>query len=649
MTLRANEIGADVYSTQETELDKNNLDIEKEETEHRFEFPELAPGRALLDVETGVLYEIMHRTSGFTDTVEGRQSEKEERMNWKYRTPEGQDWGGIIQHYHISYAKRQCPTPNQHGEIQAPINRPSEKEITDVKPGLFEENVLLDGDLPRPFLLLERPEVTYEEVMAGDTYDILGWYDPMEANIDSRIKPAQDIASQHPEIVGVDSTTHIAQELTELGIRVPWSEADDTQPANVHIDPLGDKDENTAYEISMHDSPSDFHITLGHAFGDRRFLIESPYDAKEDIKQLSSNPRWDSDNTVWTVTAGEDSLHELIKALTAAGWTISFDARVIAEYATTDVTVEPAEEVTVTTPELFDYAFTEEIEISEGVSIPGLDASVDLDSVESSIAALTSEDGTVTVTGVDQIGDNHIEALTDGTVRFDCPKGNASLIKSLDWKEARYEWSNEHAQWEINASAAGALIETFLDSNKDVTIPVSILTDLGEEDSITEERQIEVDDEAVTGLDSYSTNSESASNDVTDDVTVTCDQIHGTSPTDPDRLSLMALEMSLADTGSNDGMSVALASGDLDELPHSVVDQWMPDNGDTEETKYDWYHPMTSARVIVEETEGWGTEFAIKVKEPYMDEAEHVVTLADERMVVLTVINHLKAMTDSNN
>jgi len=96
-------------------------------------------------------------------------------------------------------------------------------------------------------------------------------------------------------------------------------------------------------------------------------------------------------------------------------------------------------------------------------------------------------------------------------------------------------------------------------------------------------------------------------------------------------------------------MSVALASGDLDELPHSVVDQWMPDNGDTEETKYDWYHPMTSARVIVEETEGWGTEFAIKVKEPYMDEAEHVVTLADERMVVLTVINHLKAMTDSNN
>lgn len=648
MTLRANEIGADVFSPEETELDKNNLGVTPEEVEHRYSYPELSPGRAVLDVETGALYEIMHRVSGFTDTVEGRQSESEEYFNWKYDNPEGQDWGGIIQHHYVSFAKQQCPEPNEHGEIQAPINRPSENEITDIRPAAFETLALFeDNGQSKPLLLLERPEVTYEEVMPGDTYDILGWYDPSETDEDDRVKPVENIAHGHPEIAGVDYEMQTSMVIPDLGIHIPWNDVSGTTCVQIASSDQAD------FAVATTNRTRDFHVYKGMASGESRFIIDSPFDAKEDVKALT-DARWAPElaggDGRWATPATSDLLVEMIQSLTNDGWTFTIAADVVSEHAETDVTVNPEEEVTVSLAELFDYTFTEEIEVGTALTVPGVDAEINADSPDS-IVEIRPDGDKVTVSDIEESGANHVKALNGEKINFDCPEGNAGIVKSLDWKQARYEPNNEHGFWKLNASEAGNLIQAFIDNDLTVTAPVSILAELGEEETVTEEQRVEVDADAVTGIDSY-TNARDDANDAlaveaNTESTATCEQIHGTAPSDPDRLTLMALDLSIADTSSQAGMTVDLGGADLAELPESVKDEWRP-AADDEDGVYEWYHPHTSARITVEETEGWGTEYDISVKEANESESEHIITLADERMVVLTVITHLKAMTRIN-
>lgn len=639
MTLRANEIGADVYSTSETDLDKHNLGTRSNELEHEFDYPELAPGRALLDVENGDLYEIMHRIPGVTDTVEGRQSEYEERMNWKYRTPEGQSWGGIIQHFHISYAKRQCPTPNTHGEIQMPLTRPDENSITDIAPPAFEDSVLFDDDdTSRPFLLLERPEVTYEEAMPGDSYNILGWYDPAENDPSDRVNAMETIAHRFPDIAGVDYTTNISKALPDLGIDIEWDDMDENAAVELSRDSEG-------FVIDTNTSPGEFHISAGHAFGEQRFLIDSPFDAKELIKDLTSNPRWASEQTLWAVEKTRDSLVEMVRDFTAAGWVITIDGAILGDMADTNVTVNPEKEVDVSATEIFNYTFTELVEVGTGVSLPGIDVEMDMSSIDSDLVRFNvADDGTVSVSDADTPADSHAVTLTDETFGFACEKENAGLVKSLNWKDARYEFNGTH--WTVNTDSAVDLLAAFINNGQTVTAPVEIITALGDEAPITEDRHVTIDEDAATHLDTYGGPEQHVdANDVTslsDTSETDMHTIHGESVSNTSTLSLMTLDMKLADT--DNGMSVDLAGSDLPGMPASVVDAWQP-SADSEDIAYGWYNPETGARIIVEESEGWGTEYDVFAATPDDREPEHIVTVADERTAALTAITHLKALT----
>jgi hypothetical protein len=643
MTLRANEIGADVYSTTETKLDKNNLGTGPQELEHNYDFPALAPGRALLDVENGDLYEIMHRVTGFTDTVEGRQSESEEYFNWKYRTPEGQSWGGVIQHYFISYAKRQCPAPNTHGEIQTPLTRPDENSITDISPDAFEASVLLDDEeTPRPFLLLERPEVTYEETMPGESYDILGWYDPSENAVADRINAMETIAHRFPDIAGVDYTTDISKTLTELGITVEWD--DNAESSVIEIAPAVEDD---GLVVDADATAGNFHVTGGHAHEEKRFIIDSPFDAKDDIKAMNT-ARWAPDlaggDGRWTLKRSHSMLVDMIRELTNDGWTLTIDADVFAAHADTDVSVTPDEKVEIGVSDIFEYAFTETVEVGTGLSIPGIDTDINTNEITTDTVALMKNGDSIEVVEAAGRGVNHAVSLTDEKFGFDCPKQNAGIVKSLNWKDARYEWNNGH--WLVNTSTATDLIAAFIENNKSVTVSMDILAALGDEAPITEDQHVTIDNDAATHLDQYAgPDQQTDASDVTSlsgDSETDAHTVFGTSVSETNAPSLMTLDMTLANTDG--GMSVDIGGADLPGLPESVKDEWQP-SADSEDAEYGWFHPLTSARVTVQETEGWGTEYDIYVATPDQRDPEQIVTVADERTAALTAMTHLKAMT----
>jgi len=163
--------------------------------------------------------------------------------------------------------------------------------------------------------------------------------------------------------------------------------------------------------------------------------------------------------------------------------------------------------------------------------------------------------------------------------------------------------------------------------------------------SITEEREVEIDEDAAMHLDTYDS---PAVSDTHGDISSLSDEsetdsqtVYGVRLEQSDAPSLMTLDMTLADTDT--GMSVDIG-GDLPGLPASVKDEWQP-SADGEDADYGWYHPMTSARITVNETDGWGTEYDIYAATPDAAEPEHIVTVADERTAALTAMTHLKALT----
>jgi hypothetical protein len=586
----------------------------------------------------------MHRVQGETDTVGGKKLGYEELMDWKYRTPQGQSWGGIIQEYHIAFAKRDCPLPNEHGEVPVPIHRPAERNITDLQPSVFRDTVLRDGAEPNPLLLLERPQVTYEEIVPTDSYDVIGWYDPDGGDASSRVKPAEKIPHRFPDLVGVDYTKSTAITLPSVGVHVPWDgmNGDDTKFVRNAPSEYGDAD----YEITTPNVTSEFHITAGHAHGYPRFLIDSPFDAKDDIKNLNADTRWDSENSQWTVEKSIGALNEMVQVFSDAGWEFTIDADIIESYGDKKISVTPDEYVEMDVSDILTAAFTEEITVGTGINVPGLDVDIQTDD-DTRLVEISDDDG-LTVDTVTENGANHIKSVFDGRVAFDCPKSNAGLVKSLDWKESKYEWSNKHGGWLINQDSVADLIAVFVGNGESMTAAIGALAGIGNQERLTETREMDVDSDAAVGLTEYESPAfQDVHIDGDIDITIGEDvnprtSVLGLHADDPDSLSLLSLDLTLADTGDA-GMSVQISGGSLDEVPANVASVWQP-SMKMDDDVYSWYNPKTSARIEVEEIEGWGTEYAVSIEEHWMDEPEHVVTLADERMVVQTVITHLKSM-----
>lgn len=640
--IRGNQIGADVYNTTETELDKNNLSTQKSETEQRVAFPELGPGRALIDIETGELYEFMDRPVGMIDTVEGRQSESEEYFNWKYRTPEGQDWGGIIQHHYMSYAKRGCPKLNEHGEVQMPLTRPADSEMTTVSPPAFADSVLFDGEVPRPLLLVERPEVTYEEVIPGDTYEVAGWFDPSEANSADRTKPITDIVSTHPEIVDVDSTIDTLRGFARFDMSLAWETVADTDSIIVSASTEGG---DTTFSMDTQATQSEFHIDVGRSDDEVRFLIQSPYEAKEAIKSLSSRAQWDSEASRWTVESSADTLNEMIMSFTAAGWDLSLSPRVVSKYGDSSVDITPEQaDVSATESDVFEYIFTESVTIADQPVVPGTDTGVSFDDLATENLAIDPRGKTVDVTETPRPGANHISQVESDShkIRFNCPRENAGLVKSLDWSDARYNWIGDDSQWELNQSSVGSLIEAFCDADKPVSLSQSGARQIAEEKPITDTRAVSPESPVTADVDSWSV-SPDESPTLAEESSLTASDSFGVTSQSPNRLALMWIDMKIADERATGGMNVDLGDDPVPQLSSPVAKPWNASHGDDDD--YEWHLPDSGARIRVSPVEGYGTEYELHVKTHHSNQSEHIVTLADERKMALAVITQMKCLT----
>lgn len=334
MNTRNNEIGVDVHRTTETENSKGDtFEVGINETQHEFEYPNLRPGRALLALDTGELVEFHHPELGVTDASEGRRSSIEEYYDWKYNNQKGQDWGGIIQKYQVTFVRRDAPVPNDHFEIPAATDRPASHELTSAKPETFKRTILFDGDQPRPLLLLERPAVSYDEAAAGETYTCLGWFDQLESDAGERVKHHSEISSKHPAIVGGDAAINHDYELENLDIAVA---AGSVESANNFAFSQTEND----YDVEVVGERGEIHATLGTAFGDTRFIIDAPYDANEYIKQLGGQPRWNPDHNAWAVIATNETLQDMIATLSATRWNLTVDSLVVEKIANRTVTVD---------------------------------------------------------------------------------------------------------------------------------------------------------------------------------------------------------------------------------------------------------------------------------------------------------------------
>lgn len=633
---RDTQIGADVYNTTETELDKNNLSTRKSETENRVAFPELGPGRALIDIETGDLHEFMHRQVGMVDTVEGRQSESEEYMNWKYRTPEGQDWGGIIQHRYLSYTTRDCPAPNDHDEIQMPLTHPTEADLTTVAPHVFSESVLFDEERPRPLLLVERPEVTYEEAMPGDSFTVVGWFDPAEQDPEDRTKPTVDITSQHPEIVGGDAEVTVSRGFNNFGASLTRDTVTDSE--SILISQPTDSD-TSGLEMQTQSDLTNFHIDVGQSpkSGGLQFLIDSPFEAKDDIKELDRRASWDSDASQWTIDGSRDALDEMLASFTAAGWEFSISPQIIEVYGDTSRTVTPVEDdLTATTADVFDYTFGDTAR-----TLPGVEGAVQLAEISEEYVRIEQSENTTSVSGVEQPAENHLSEIDSesNTVRFDCPHTTAPLVKSLDWGSAQYDWIAEDSQWKLNQTAATALVQTVVEGNEPLTMTLTGATQMTTETLVRQ--PTEQDTETLTTPDPNRVPLFSQHSALADEPSVTTTETVGISPQSPDRLALAWVDMKIAGERKTTGLTVDLGDDPIPELSPSVAEQWrVSDTNDG----YNWYRPTDGARIRVTPIEGYGTEYELHVKQNSHTNSERVVTLADEQKLALTVITHMKSL-----
>lgn len=259
-------------------------------------FPNLRPGRALVNLETNEMIEMFHSVIGNWKTSGGTMTFLEER---RLDEEVGTEWGGIIQEKFVAHRITECPPSNQHGEVPVPEERPEKSEIVERSPEEFIDNVL-QMDKQVPFMLLERPSVDYAEVGTGETYEVIGSYFPHAEDPEDRVRDPEAITEEFEGLdvaVGrTDVETHPVVEVPELSISLSWGDVaeesairfDETDDGHIeaHVAENGE-----GAEIYLYDHHTDDYST-------DRVHIDSPFSAKEDIMDLSweqAHPDWDAE------------------------------------------------------------------------------------------------------------------------------------------------------------------------------------------------------------------------------------------------------------------------------------------------------------------------------------------------------------------
>lgn len=591
-------LGTTVYNTTNTEVDRRNTTTGKQEQTRHDPFKQLVPGTALLNLRSGTVIEFLPPKLGSVMTTEGLFTDSEEYQHWKYGNKKGQNWGGIQEHFYVTYTKRTPTGINDHHEITVPTDQPAPDEITHVKPDTFESQVLSSDGEPIPFLLLERSEINYHETNI-DTYQINGYYDTT-ASSDNRVSPITAVVDHHPELFDIDHNKTIYKKA--LDGRVPQSKLD---KHNFVI--IGDN-----HRTTQSSDTAEVTITIRTAFQKQSILIDSPFDAKETIKDLPYNTRWDNDSKQWAVVGqtGEEQLLDVITALD--DWEIALSTRVFDAISETEI------ETTLNEPvpdNPLDELHTEiEQTIPTQVQVTPETEPINIDSHE--LLAITTGD-TTTVEPATSTGEVHIDQADTETATVVCNREHASIIKQLDWETADYKWHQENQHWTLNIESTTDLIQLFINNNVDLTISTEIAS------------QIEVD------------NSESENTD--DSTTQSSSSDQHSYPTQNDTYTTTTLDgiaMILESTNTSPNFGVDLGQLVTDDLSDRIIAQWTVSEEDTTIT---FYNTRTTEEIHVETTSNWGDEYKITI-----EDSQTTTTLgpfASEETTVTTVLEHINAMS----
>lgn len=638
------QIGVERFALTETKPDKNNLDTQPDETEKNVEFPELEPGRAILNVATGAFHEMLHRIDGPTMLYEEKKTDYEESMAYKYDRVEGCDWGGVIEQYFISFVERTAARPNQHMEMMVPLKRPSDSEVTNLSPPQFQKSILTDENgYTAPLLIFERPQVAYEELAPGDSYELLGWYDPSE-DASNRIKDESELTHKFPNLTNADYTSEMHHSIDVLNT----SMTGELSPTDFISLEATEADSGYTGSATKTASKGDVHITTGMHYGDRRYFIDSPFDAKDIIKfaSKSADTRWNNDAGEWTAVLRDEVLAELVSSLSDE-FSVTLDTNAFKHVATSERKRVSEETIDTSAEDLIEIAFSKTT-TTEVQTIPGINHTISKSFDASDVVILNpnADDNTASTSISHTPAENHFASINGDTTHFDCPQESASTLKSLRWSKVGYSWNGEHEHWEVNTDAIPAIIATFIEHGRPISATGSIIKQICETSEITEELDDEnepTDDISAT-LDEYlatpSKNIYEQENTSNKENSSDPKVIQSVTPSEPDRFTLQNIDLTI--NGTNSALTVD-GFETLGEIPEELTHQWTSANSD--DATYAWVNPKTDSRVEIREVDGWGTEYGIYTGDSDMDTEEHVVTLADESMIGMTALTHMKADT----
>jgi len=376
-----------------TSPDKSNRDTEQKENIKRIHYPELCPGRALVNLATQNLIEIFHGVEGHTETCEELKTSKQEYYDKKYRTPEGQNYGGIITEYHLRVHIRDLPEPNEHGEIPVDADRPSEDELVEISPHELAENHLYaDDHYPNPLLLVERPQLTYDEISIGETWNIINWYWPKGNSRTERLRDPTELPYKFPEFLnidydketfykwkGIEIPTDANQSYVTFGSEpiTPFSteteaDTDNTSENTVSINAeqkttvtlqgtSSTQSHNHSKTTALTSSAGSIHITSGRRKGARHIEIDNPKGATDDIYRLPHDTFWGKNSYRWGINLtredeGEETIiSNIIDQFKDSRYNITIDIELFEKHASTETVVIPKREETIEMDALVDH------------------------------------------------------------------------------------------------------------------------------------------------------------------------------------------------------------------------------------------------------------------------------------------------------
>jgi len=618
-------IGTDTFSTtNKHNPDKYNLNAIQHERIKTIEFPALQPGQALVNLSTGELVEIFHPVQG------GTELSQEELIAWHENDSydeddgdeQGRDFGGVIEHYHMNVRIMEAPSPNKHGEIPVTTERPEGDELTELKPEKFTEFVLMSNDSqPDPFLLLDRPEVTYEEASPYETYTVEGWYDPSEG-AGARVKDPSDIASAFPDLTDAEYTE------AEL---YTFFNTDENLPNDVVTEAsfVGfSADDNT---LATMDAKGDVHITEGMRYGQSHVEVECSQSESDDIKSNAFKAYWDGES--WGINLSKEQLSKreivgtLINTFAGEDVSVSLSETIAHEFGsvTKAVTFEDGSQPAVDSNQLIHRTLGNKDSLQISIPEHNLCSTVgDTDALyieidASSTLGIKKRNTTLTST---------ITEIQSDTIIVDCPSKHAEIVKSVDHEKADYDFDWDSKTWTVDIEAVPDLINAYIEQETRLAITTENIARLPVATQVSNKPDLDLPEQAHYQNDifAWTTRSDSASLKTPD----TCG---------------LELTLDVIDTRIQKG----IGSYSDSRIPACVAHNWIKSEPEEERHLVNWYEAETGSRVIVEEVEGWGTEYRLLMKDGDKHEsAEPVVTLADERLVARTALDHLRALTHAS-